>query len=146
MAFRFALATLLRYRESMENREYLLLRNAQQEVAGIRTQIAQLQERRRALISECNSSLTHGLMAAELHSCEMYKQQLESAIEQLKKNLKAAELRRDQQRKTYEVAHQKREVLSTMRDRQLRAYELEEGRRQQRQLDDLFLSRRKIDK
>jgi flagellar export protein FliJ len=146
MPFRFSLATLLRFRESMEDREYLLLRNAQQEVANIRNHIAQLQDECRAVLAERDVALHSGLMASELQSYDFRRQQLEQAVEQLSAKLKQAEAKRDQQRKTYETAHQKRQVLSTIRDRQAQAYELEEAKRQQRMLDDVFLSRRKPQK
>ena len=146
MAFRFALAALLRYRESIEEREDLLLRNAQQEVTAIRSQIAQIREQRQLLIQSAENALSAGVIASELHSFMLQRQHMEQAIEQLGVKLKDAEKRRDQQREAYQVARQEREVLSIMRDRQLRAYEIEEARRQQSQLDDLFLSRRKHDK
>lgn len=146
MAFRFALASLLRFRESMEDREYLLLRNAQHEVASIHNQIGEMQQQRLAVIAACSSALTGGLIASELHAFAMQRQQIELMIEQLKKKLREAELRRDRQRKVYEAAHRKREALSIVRDRQQEAWDLQDGRRQQRQLDDLFLSRRKPEK
>lgn len=143
MAFRFALAALLRYRESIEEREDLLLRNAQQEVAAIRNQIVQIQQQRQLLIQSYENALRTGVIGSELHSFMLQRQQMEYAIEQLGVQLKEAEKRRDQQREAYQLARQKREVLSIVRDRQRRAYEIEEARREQRQLDDLFLSRRK---
>lgn len=146
MAFRFALAALLRYRESIEEREDLLLQNAQQEVAAIRNQIAQVEQQRQLLIQSYEKALTTGVIASELHSFMLLRRQMEQAIEQLGVKLKEVEKRRDQQRQAYQVARQKREVLSIVRDRQKRAYEIEEARREQRQLDDLFLSRRKQDK
>jgi flagellar FliJ protein len=145
MAFRFALASLLRYRESIEEREDLLLRNAQQEVAAIRSHIAQIEQQRKLLIQSYEKALSTGVIASELHSFMLQRRQMEQAIQQLSVQLKEAEKQRDQQRKAYQVARQKREVLSIVRDRQKRAYEIEEARREQRQLDDLFLSRRKQD-
>lgn len=145
MPFRFPLAALLKYRESIEEREDLLLRNAQQQVSGIRNQILQIQEQQRVLMEEYSKTLRSGVVASELHSFIGHKQQLELALDQLNRMLKEAENRRNQQRKVYEIARQKREVLSTVRDRQMQRYQIEEGRREQRQLDDLFLSRRKQD-
>lgn len=48
---------------------------------------------------------------------------------------------RDQQQRAYRHARQQREIIESLRDRLLDEYERERSRREQRELDDLFLLR-----
>ena len=48
---------------------------------------------------------------------------------------------RDQQQKIFQLARRERETFESLRDHQLHEYERDARRREQRQLDDLFLLR-----
>jgi flagellar export protein FliJ len=59
----------------------------------------------------------------------------------LAQKLKDLEKAREAQQAIYMKARQEREAFSTLREQHLAAYEEEQSRREQRQIDDLFLVR-----
>jgi flagellar protein FliJ len=142
MPFRFPLQSVLHFRQSLEHQQELRLRSATQQVMRVQRLVEQLEARRRELHAAQARELSSGLTAAELRfelQCEGELLRHERELEQ--QLIKLQQLR-DQQRGIFQQAQRARQTLEAVRDRQLDLYRREAARREQRELDDLFLLRR----
>jgi flagellar export protein FliJ len=141
MAFRFTLAAVLKYRENIEQREYLALQRIQQEIAQTEAQIHQFQEQYSAARKYRDAELARGM--ASIHLQAVYDQELalEKQLVKLQAQLQELEGKRHECLKIYQLARQKRQVLDHLRVRQLETYRRAQAKRQQNTLDDIFLSR-----
>ncbi|MGA7156996.1 MAG: hypothetical protein WBY53_09130 [Acidobacteriaceae bacterium] len=142
MAFRFALASVLRVRESVEKREERALQAIQlkfarleQKADATRVAIAGARGRR-------EQSLRQRISGGELHSLLWDEQLAEQALTLTLTDLHAAEQQRDAQRTIYQLAQRDREMLSDMCEKQKKIYERERERDEQKKQDDLFIMRR----
>jgi flagellar export protein FliJ len=141
MAHRFSLASVLRFRESVEQQEELALRKLQLETAGAQRSVEQAtmeiaiaqQTRERAMQQPIPAAQLQAMLRAA-----------EAAIERKKKLLailhKLEEQRAEQMRR-YQAAHRDRQMLTDLADRQQDAHELRQVKAQQKMVDDLFASR-----
>lgn len=143
MAFRFSLAAVLKFRESMEQQAYLALERIQQEIAQTERRMQKCEERLALATQRRLTELRHGIASIHLQSAYDEELALQQQREALQAKLQELQLNRLECLKTYELARQKREVLSDLRARQLDVYHREQLKRQQKMLDDIFLSRRK---
>jgi flagellar export protein FliJ len=141
MAFRFTLAAVLRYRESVEQREYLALQKIQQEIAQTEALIHRFQEQHSAARKCREAELARGIASIHLQAVYEAELALEKQLDRLQAQRQELEGKRRQCLKTYQLARQKREVLDNLRVRQLEAYRRAQAKRQQNTLDDIFLSR-----
>jgi flagellar export protein FliJ len=141
MAFRFPLAALLHFRQSVEHQQELRLRAANQHVARIRHLIEQIEQHIRETESHRSQQLGAGTNAVELHFSLFRESSLREQIPQLQQELARFRTLRDQQQRIYQQARREREILENLRDRQQQEYERDATRREQRELDDLFLLR-----
>lgn len=141
MAFRFPLAAVFHFRKSVEHQQELRLRAANQQVARVRHLIGQLDERISQMQTHQSQELGAGTTAAELRFTLL----CETAVWQQRQDVERELLRlqhlRDQQQRIFQQARRERETFESLHDHQLREYERAESRREQRQLDDLFLLR-----
>jgi flagellar export protein FliJ len=140
--FRFPLAVVLHYRQSLEHQQELRLRATNQQVARVRRAIDNLEQRMRDAKLQNTGQLHAGTTAAELRFSLIKESALHQQRQQLLRELVRVENLRDEQQKIFQQARRERETFESLRDSQLREYELEAMRREQRQLDDLFLLRR----
>jgi flagellar export protein FliJ len=142
MAFRFALAPLLRLRQSIERQRALRLREASLAVARAQDSLAQLE---RFLVDSAQSdsaSLSAGRRAADLQFASLYRENLERLREELQSEVHKLELARQKAAAEYHQAFREREVLATIRARLRRDYQQDELRREQQQLDAAHLLQR----
>jgi flagellar export protein FliJ len=142
MAFRFPLAAILHFRQSIEHQQELRLRAANQQVARGQHVIETIDARRQAVQAEQARELGVGVTAAELRfglQCEAELLRLRGEFEI---QLVRLQQLREQQREIFQQARRNRETMEAVRDEQLDLYKQEAARREQRELDDLFLLRR----
>jgi flagellar export protein FliJ len=141
MAFQFTLAAVLKYRENIEQREYLVLQRIQQEIVQTEAQIRRFQEQYSSARQYRDTELARGI--ASIHLQAVYEQELslEKQLDKLQAHLEELEAKRHECLKIYQLARQKRQVLDHLRVRQLDAYRRAQAKRQQNTLDDIFLSR-----
>lgn len=142
MAFRFPLASVLRVREIIEQREERALQRIQMEMARISHQIEELTAVIARVYDAQEEALQQPIPAGVLHSL-LWEEQ--AAIERRKVLLSALqtlEQKREKQIKIYQAAHRNHEALISMKNEQRSRYELEQARTQQKSLDDLFIARR----
>jgi flagellar FliJ protein len=142
MAFRFPLATVLRVRESVEQREERALQRIRLEMARVLRQIEELS----AAIAKAHDAhleaLRRPISAGQLHSLLWEAQAAVEKRKALFPVLQTLEQQRDKQLKIYQAAHRNHETLIGMKNQQHAAYELKQARTQQKSLDDIFMARR----
>lgn len=143
MAFQFPLATVLRFREGMEQQEELALKKILAEMLRVRHQIEDLEEeiaRAQQMLSE---AMRQVLPAVHIdHMTQQINGTLKRKKELVQSYAELDRLRETHTRK-YQSAHRARQMLSDMQARQRETYEQERVRSEQKLLDDMFVSRAK---
>ena len=141
MAFHFPLQAVFHFRQSVEHQQELRLRTANQQVARARRVVEQFDERiRQVQLRQCQE-LAAGTTAAELRFALTGEAALRLQRQDAERDLARWQNLRDQQQKIFQLARRERETFESLRDHQLHEYERDARRREQRQLDDLFLLR-----
>lgn len=141
MAFRYSLQSILRLRVSLEKQAEQNLFAAAALAAKLRNELeraastlAQERERRQ-------ENLHGGVAASELHFALLAEAALQQRLAALRERLQEAEKNRARLLALYQAARQKRETLEALRQRAENAYKLGVARREQQQIDELFLRR-----
>jgi flagellar export protein FliJ len=142
MPFHFPLQAVLHLRESIEHQQELRLRAANQQVGRVRHLIEQMDARRQELRDMQMQELSAGITSAELQFELLREAELLLHRRELEQQLVRLQQLRDQPRQVFYQARRARETLQAVRDQQLRIYQKDASRREQRNLDDLFLMRR----
>jgi flagellar export protein FliJ len=88
------------------------------------------------------SKLAAGVVAAEIHFEMLAASVRMERRSMLQRQLAELEAKERAQRNAYKAARHKREILQNLRDRRWDEYRLEAARREQSQLDELFLLHR----
>jgi flagellar export protein FliJ len=143
VSFHFPLAAVLRYRESIEQREHLALERLQQEIARVGMRMRQIEEARATATQGFLTDLTRGTRAAEVQAAYEHQRALERQHEALETLSQELNKKWREQIVTYELARRNRETMENLRQRQLEAYRREQAKREQAVIDDLFLMRRR---
>ena len=143
MAFRFHLTGVLRLRESIERAEELALNRIVQQMVVAELELQQIEEKQDRLRKQCQDDLARGLSAAELQEVSEKETQLRRCADALRSRLLTLEVERVAQLETYRMAQQQVEILTEIREQNYRSYHRAQLRQEQKQLDDLFLSRRR---
>jgi flagellar FliJ protein len=141
MGFRFSLATVLRFRESLEKREELAVQATQLEAARVR-RLAQEMAAKIARKHEVLESTMQGMLKASV--LQLMLSELNEAVEERKVlllNLEILQRKHKEQLKSYRVAHNRRQMLTDMLTQQRTAYEQKQLRADQKLLDDIFSAR-----
>jgi len=141
MAFRFPLATVLRFRESMEKREELVLQRILLEMAQVRREIERIAAEIAAAHNARNQAMQSPVPAAHLQGML---NDVEAAAERRTKLLQTLATLEQQHRlqaTKYQAAHRDRQMLSDMKTKKRDMYEQERARATQKFLDDIFAAR-----
>jgi flagellar export protein FliJ len=141
MAFRFSLATVLRFRESVEKREELALQTLLLEMARVRREIESASTAIAAAQNARSEALRRTLPALQIQSMDYDVNAAADRRKALLKALEALDQRRIAQTDRYQAAHRDRRMLSDMQTRKRDAWEQERTRAEQRFLDDIFGAR-----
>ena len=142
MAFRFALAPLLRLRQSIERQRALQLQEANHQVSRAQETLAQLERFLSDSSQSESAGLTVGCTAAELQFASVIRENLHHSRQELQSDIRKLELLRQQAASAYHRAYREREVIETLRARQRHDYHQEQLRRQQQELDATYLLQR----
>jgi flagellar export protein FliJ len=142
MAFKFPLEAVFHYRKSVEHQQELRLRTATQHVSRARHLLEQIDVRQTQMRTNRSQQLENGTTSAELYFGAMSESALGEQRQKVVVELNRLQKLRDQQFRIFQHARREREVFENLRDHQLREYKLDAARREQRDLDDLFLLRR----
>lgn len=141
MGFRFSLASVLRFRESVERREEIALEKAQLEVARVRRRIEELSEELTRACEKRDRALQQAIPANRLQLMDMEITAVTEARQDLRETLETLRQRRDAQMKLYKAAHSGRQMLTDLEKQQRGLYEQEQVRIQQKLLDDIAATR-----
>ena len=141
MSFRFTLAAVLKYRKNLEQREYLALGRVQQEIAQVEDQLSRCEDWLAEITNLRTAETVRGIASVHLQDAYHRERGLEMQRDDLQVKRRELHVKRLQCLKAYESARQKREILEELRNQQLGDYLLDQSRREQRQVDDMFLSR-----
>lgn len=141
MAFHFPLEAVFHLRQSVEHQQDLRLRAANQQVAKVRHLLEQLDDCIRQVQNRESQELGAGTTSAELRFALNCEASLRHQRLDVERELARWQSLKDQQQKIFQQARREREMFESLRDHQLREYERDAVRREQRQLDDLFLLR-----
>jgi flagellar export protein FliJ len=142
MAFQFPLATVLRFRESIERREERALQRVQMEMARVSRQLDELNVAIAQAHSTREQAMQQTMPAGHLHTMVW---EAQAAVERrnfLLATLQTLDQQREKQMKIYQAAHRDRETLINLFNRQRSEYEQRQVRAQQKYLDDIFVARR----
>jgi flagellar export protein FliJ len=144
MAFHFPLEAVLRYRRSIERQQELRLQRANQKLAATEQQLLELFHALGKMAHTQMEQLQSGTTAAEMHFSLLCR----AAILRQRSELETQRIREQSLcRECVEAlcqARQLREAAENLRQQQFAIYQQEGRRREQRQLDDLFLIRRNV--
>jgi flagellar export protein FliJ len=146
MPFRFPLQAVLHLRQSIEHQHELRLAAANQQVARVKRLIEQVD---RCILESQQQSLRElqsGTSAAEIRFALEIESHLSATRRHLDQELTHSTRFRDQQQQLFHQARRERETFSILREHQLREYQRNQSRREQRLLDELFLSRQSFRK
>lgn len=141
MGFRFSLASVLRLRESVEQREELALQRAQYEVERVRQRIDELTTELATASRQREQVLLHSTEAYRLQDMQAGIQVAKEHRQMLIETLETLKSARDAQVKVYQAARVSRGMLSDLRVEQRNAWEMEQARIEQKWLDDVFAVR-----
>ncbi len=144
MAFHFTLEALLRLRQSLEDRELQRLQGLLARRAALLHQLQQLHQARFDLEEETKRAmLQRPTPAVEIHFAMVRLHALTRQQQPICGELGPLETAIVEQRARFEQQRRNREVLESLRDAQWRDYRLIQQRREQAQLDELYLLRLK---
>jgi flagellar export protein FliJ len=141
MAFHFSLDPVLRLRHGQERAERLKLEAIISEQAQARERLREVTENSLELHRQFQQRLIGGMAGSELQLETVRETSVNSVCSGLLTRLLELEQRRVAQAHIFYKVRQSREVLDNLRLRKLNLYRIEQGRREQQELDDLFLMR-----
>ena len=142
MAFHFRLQTLLRLRQSLEERERLRLTLILSAINQLRLRCEHLDHDVANAAQDLCKQLAAGMAAADVHLVRLGMISSRRHKEVLLQKITALTEQRHQQERAFRDAQRKRKILERLRDLQLEAYKREQDRREQQRLDDEFGLRR----
>ena len=142
MSFKFPLATVLRIRESLEEREEHALQKIQIEIVRVVQRLEELGAAMDRAHQAWEQAMQQPIPAGQLHTLLWEAQAIADQSESLLHALGVLEQQREAQMQIYQAAHRDREMLTEMFNRQQDAYVRESVRAEQKQLDDIFIARR----
>jgi flagellar export protein FliJ len=141
MGFRFAMASVLRFRESIEKREELALQKIQLEVSQVGRYIDELTKALAKASDERDEALRDWMQAYRLKDLQ---DEMKAAVEtkqSLCEMLAKLKSQHDRQMKIYQTARANRRMLTDLQKQQRETWDHEQARIEQKTLDDLFTSR-----
>ena len=141
MPFRFPLASVLRYRESLEKREEAALQKAQLEVARIRRGIEELTAE---IARKCHNRDQEARQSVQANRLQLLQFEIDTTMQMrtiLQQKLEISIRQRDKQMKLYRKAYSDRHILTELLEQKKTIYEQEQEKQQQKRLDDLVASR-----
>ena len=142
MAFQFSLATVLRVRKIVEEREEGILQKILFDISTIFDQL----ERNDAEIMESDASrhtdISQSCIGLQVHDSYGKVRQLKERRKELERQIEKLEQARDEQLIVYDAARRDREMLTDMREKKRTAYDSDMSKREQSTMDDNYIARR----
>lgn len=143
MAFQFALEAVLRVRRTQERAERLKLESIIAEEQRAQARLRETIERSFEQHRQFQRRLTGGMAGTELQFEMEREARVKAACHELRNQIVELEKRRIAQVQIYYPARRNLELVENLRQRKLEDYRTEQARREQQDLDALFLLRLK---
>ena len=141
MSFHFPLERLLRYCQAREHREENAFAALAHQAASLRAEIERWLDHERQLRDSFRRPAKAILPAITLQFAETRGELVREKVAAFRKQLAQLEERRELQRQQLLSARREREALSTLRARQQERYRREQNKREQQEIDEMFLIR-----
>ena len=142
MAFQFALATVLRVRGIIEEREEGKLQKILFDISKVFDEL----ERADAQLAETDASRQADVLkpyiGLQVHASYGEVKELKQRRKDLAAKIQVLEEVRDKQLLVYDAARRDREMLTDMREKKRTAYDSDVSKREQKILDDNYIARR----
>jgi flagellar export protein FliJ len=142
MAFQFSLATVLRMRGIVEEREVGILQKILLDISKSFDDL----ERADALFAELDASrhaeVFKPCIGLEVHASYGELNELRQRRKDIEGQIQKLEQARDEQLIVYDAARRNREMLTDMREKKRTAFDSEMSKREQSTLDDNYIARR----
>jgi flagellar export protein FliJ len=141
MAFRFPLEALLKLRRAHERRELLRLVALSNELNTLLQQEQDLLRHKREIRETTECALLKGMSAGEFHFMNAVASALENRQQVVRERKERVMNQHLTQQALYQQTRRNRKILDNLRARQLATYRQEQSRREQQQVDELFVLR-----
>jgi flagellar export protein FliJ len=132
---------VLRFRESIEEREELALKKVEFELARVRRRIDELTQELAKASDERDAALQKSMEAFRLKNWQDEMNASSETKQILVETLATLKSQRDAQMRLYQAARVNRRTLTDLQKQQQGLWEQEQVRIEQKQLDDIFSSR-----
>jgi flagellar export protein FliJ len=142
MAFHFPLATVLRYRGVLEEREERMLQRILSEISQVQESQARIDSQIADSDASRSAAVFKPFAGYDLHAAYGELKELQQSRKNLEEQIKKLEQLRDRQFIAYAAARRDREILTGMRAEKLSEYDSEMARSEQKTVDDNFIARR----
>jgi flagellar export protein FliJ len=142
MAFQFSLATVLRVRGILEEREERLLQTILCEISQTQESLARAEAELEGSDASRRAEIFKRSLGHNVHASYGGVKQLKESKEGLEARIEKLKQLRDRQLIVYQQARRNREMLTDMREEKRTAYESDMARDEQKTLDDNYIARR----
>jgi len=142
MAFQFPLATVLRYRGVLEEREERMLQRILSEISQIQETQARIDSQIADSDASRRAAVFKPFVGHDLHASYGEVKELQQSRKNLEEQIRKLEQLRDRQFIAYAAARRDREILTEMREEKRSEYDLDMARSEQKTVDDNFIARR----
>jgi flagellar export protein FliJ len=139
--FHFSLEPLLRLRRLLEEQQYMVLQRANQKINLSQQQLTIATQQLRSAQNEWLAQMTTGATGAELQYMRECEGNRKIAIEQHQIRHQQLVTEMVAAREIYLRLRRESEVVQHLRDRAWEKWKVEQARREQQQLDEIFLMR-----
>ncbi|HLI35051.1 MAG TPA: flagellar export protein FliJ [Terriglobia bacterium] len=141
MAFRFPLEAILKLRRAHERRELLRLVALSNELNYLQQQEQELIRYKRETREATESALLKGMSAGEFHFMNAVASAIDKRQQAVRERKEMVTNQHLTQQALYQQTRRNRKILDNLRARQLAAYHQKQTRREQQQVDELFVLR-----
>jgi flagellar export protein FliJ len=142
MAFHFSLATVLRVRVIIEEREEGILQKILFNISKVFDDLERIDTRIEEADDSRHAEVMKPCIGLDVHAFYGEVKELKQRRKDLEDKIQKLEEARDKQLVIYEAARRNREMLTDMREKKRTAHEIEMNKREQKTLDDNYISRR----
>ena|SRR6266851_4761669 len=142
MAFHFSLATVLRVRAIIEEREEGILQKILFDISKVFDDLERIDAQTEEADNSRHAEVLKPCIGLDVHASYGEVKELKQRRKDFEDKIQKLEEARDRQLTIYEAARRNREMLTDMREKKRTAYDAEMNKREQKTLDDNYISRR----
>jgi flagellar export protein FliJ len=142
MGFQFALATVLRVRGIIEEREEGKLQKILFDISKVFDELESTDAQLAETDVSRQADVLKPFIGFQVHASYGEVKELKERRKDLAAQIQELEQVRDRQLIVYEAAHRDREMLTDMREKKRTAYDTDLSKREQKVLDDNYIARR----